>query len=138
MRDFSATECSDPLAKKYKMNPLCLSCIRIVRGIYITPEGEWHVIERHFPPRAAGSVSIFDDAFPPHLFFITAINALRSSEIQGEIHYNCLRYNIPFNFRVGTSRNGNPSSVVRVVCTTTECPDCRRICPEEVITMYPL
>lgn len=120
------------------MNPVCQSCIRITRGVYITPEREWHVIERHFPPRAAGGVSIFDDAFPPHLLFMTTINALRSLEIQGEMHYNYLRYSISFNFRVGTSRNGNPSSVVRVVCTTTECPYCRRIWPEEVITMYPL
>ena len=115
-------------------------CIRIIRQVRIPGWAKKHVVRRHFPPKPKGRMSIFSNAYSPNFFFQIAVNMLRSGQMQGEIHGNCLRYRIMFNNIVGTSVNGNPSKCIRVVCTTRKCQDaiCQRTLPKEIKTIYPI
>ena len=115
-------------------------CTRILRQVRISRKARRHVVRRHFLPKAAGRVSVFSERLSPNYVFETAINRLRSGQLQGEIHGNCLRYHIMFNYIVGTSLNGSPSKCIRIVCTTRRCTiaTCRRTLPVEIKTIYPI
>lgn len=119
------------------MNFFRRCCIRMIRQVRISRRTKRHIVRRHFPPEATGRVSIFSNANPPNFFFQTALNKLREGELPGEIHGNCLRYHIKFDYIVGSSVNGSPSERIRVVCKTGKC-SCQRTLPIEIKTIYPV
>ena len=122
------------------MSSLRQCCTRILGQVRISRKAKRHVVRRHFLPKATGRVSVFSERLSPNYVFETATNRLRSGQLQGEIHGNCLRYHIMFNYIVGTSLNGSPSKCIRIVCTTRRCTiaTCRRTLPVEIKTTYPI
>ena len=122
------------------MNYFRKCCSRIIRQVRISRKAKRHVVRRHFLPKATGRVSVFSHKLSPNDVFETTLNKLRSGQLQGKIHYNCLRYRILFHSIVGVSVDGSPSKCIRVVSTTRKCPNanCQRTLPKEIKTIYPI
>ena len=96
------------------MNYFRKCCSRIIRQVRISRKAKRHVIRRHFLPKATGRVSVFSHKLSPNDVFEITLNKLRSGQLQGKIHYNCLRYRILFHSIVGVSVDGSPSKCIRV------------------------
>ena len=107
------------------MNYFRKCCSRIIRQVRISRKAKRHVIRRHFLPKATGRVSVFSHKLSPNDVFEITLNKLRSGQLQGKIHYNCLRYRILFHSVVGVSVDGSPSKCIRVVSTTRKCPNAK-------------
>lgn len=125
------------------MNPPCPNCEDILQQVAISSEREMHVIQRHYSSERVQDRSTFTNNIQPRFFFEEVVDRLRSGVLEGATHRHRLIYFCKFDFIVGNFPNRQgimcETYYVKVVCTTTECPNhrCRRLLPERVVTMYP-
>ena len=117
----------------------------ILNRVEVPPERQQHIIERHFPaeePRVGEERSLFDRCIPPHIIFNRVVDVIRSGlQLSGEKRRRYI-YFYTFNLTVGSSPNRQgiycETDTVKIVCSYTECHQCQRYCPEEIITLYPV
>ena len=129
----------------------CLSCQETLNQVSVPTWAQEHIIHRHYLRPGYDDIVeerswFFEEVMPSHMLFTTHINELRSvfqasriqePKVQGRRiarHYN-------FGFVIGVYPNrqgGFPETdTVKIVCNTTECKECNRRCPNEVVTIYP-
>ena len=131
-----------------KMRPLhCFSCEAALNQLIIPTRAQEHIIERHYYPftlydEIAEERSLFfENSVSPESLFNTIITQLRSGLQANKKQGNHYIYYYTFDFKVGVfpNRQGGfcETDTVKFVCNYTECQECNRHWPREVVTVYP-
>ena len=125
------------------MNCSCFEAI--LNRVKVPPERQQHIIARHFPSeetRVGEERSLFDRCIPPHIIFNRAVDVIRSGLQPSGMKRRSYIYFYTFDFTVGCSPNRQgiycETDRVKIVCSYTECHQCQRLWPEEIITIFPV
>ena len=115
-------------------------------SVFISEEGENHIIERHFNPsendeQEPRRAFFFEHVFSPEELFNTVIHELRNGLQSHERSGNCYVYYLHFPFAVGyfPHRRQGPAStaIMKLVCRYRVCQFCFKHFPSHVVTIYP-
>ena len=128
------------------MNPSpCYQCMET--PIRLKLKIKKHIIERHFHRTNAVNTSFFYGEVSVRMVYETFIAMYWAGILRGQLGYqNRLIYYCPFDYVKGTfpktvhSRRiveHRETCYVKVVCATSECSNCGRRVPTEIITMFP-
>lgn len=128
----------------------CRYCEDALRQVIISRGARQHITQRHYPGTGYEERSkFFQNAIPPHTLFGAITNELRSglqpTQIQETYRQGrrILRYvyYYRFGFIIGVfpNRQGgfSETDTIKIVCNTTECQQCNRRLPSEVVTSFP-
>ena len=129
------------------MNFLRRCCKKSLKGLRISKKNKKHVIDKHFHRTDADYISFFYPHISLRMVFERFRAKLRAGILKGKPVYPSKRliYCCPLDFEVGTfplrSRRWgikhHKTCYVRVVCATSQCSNCGRLVPSEIITIFP-
>ena len=101
-----------------------------------------HIIERHYPSEEiCEERSFFDSSIPHNVIFDGVVNAIRCGLQPSWNEGHRYIYFHTFDRIVGCFPNRQgvfcKTDTVKIVCSYTECHQCHRHWPQEIVTIYP-